>query len=228
MKNLNPFKDLTKFELMLWITSVTCIIISFLFSGNKDYLTLIASLIGVTALIFIAKGYVIGQVLTVLFACFYGIISFFFRYYGEMITYLFMTAPIAVFSIISWLKNPYEGTNEVKVNHLTKRQLITLILLAAIVTTIFYFILVSLDNTNILFSTISVTTSFIASYLTFLRSPYYALGYAANDIVLIILWILATIENLSYLPMIVCFLLFFVNDIYGFYSWQQMKKRQHQ
>lgn len=227
MKNLNPFKDLTKFEFTLWFTSVICIIISFLFSGNKDYLTLIASLIGVTALIFIAKGYVIGQVLTVLFACFYGIISFFFRYYGEMITYLFMTAPIAVFSIISWLRHPYEGSKEVKVSNLTKQQLFILISLAIIVTTIFYFILAALNNANLLFSTISVTTSFIASYLTFLRSPYYAIGYAANDIVLIVLWILATIENLSYLPMIVCFLLFLINDIYGFYSWQQMKKRQN-
>ena len=77
-----------------------------------------------------------------------------------------------------------------------------------------------------MFSTISVTTSFVAVYFTFLRSPYYALGYAANDIVLIILWTLASMENISYLPMVVCFVMFLANDLYGFYNWRKMRKRQ--
>lgn len=227
MKFKNPFSDLSKFELLLWLTSILVIISTFLLSGGKDILTIVASLIGVTALIFVAKGYVIGQVLTVVFAVFYGIISFFFRYYGEMITYLCMTAPIAIFTVISWLKHPYEGTKEVKVHKLTKKQFLFMIIAATLTTTAFYFILAALENANLLFSTISVTTSFVASYLTFVRSPYYAVGYAANDLVLIVLWVLATLENISYLPMVICFVMFFVNDIYGFYNWQQMQKRQH-
>ena len=82
MKISNPFKDLSKFELALWLTSAFLVTISFILSPNKDYLTLIASLIGVTSLIFIAKGYVFGQALTLIFSVLYGIISFFFRYYG--------------------------------------------------------------------------------------------------------------------------------------------------
>ncbi len=60
----------------------------------------------------------------------------------------------------------------------------------------------------------------------YLRSSAYALSYAANDIVLIILWIMASLDNISYLPMIVCFAMFFINDIYGFINWRRMKKRQ--
>ena len=227
MKLNNPFRDLTKFELTLWLVSVVVAIGSFALSGGGDVLTLIASLIGVTALIFIAKGYVLGQVLTVVFAVFYGIISFFFRYYGEMITYLCMTAPIAVMSVISWLRHPYEGTKEVEVNTLTKHQLAAMIILSVLTTIAFYFILSALGNANILFSTISITISFLASYLTLFRSPYYALAYAANDIVLIILWTLAAMENISYLPMIICFVMFFANDIYGFYNWRKMQKKQN-
>ncbi|MBQ9766412.1 MAG: nicotinamide mononucleotide transporter [Lachnospiraceae bacterium] len=221
-----PFKDLTRFELSLWLASVCAIIISAVLSGNIDWLNTIASLIGVTALIFLAKGYVIGQVLTVIFSVFYGIISFCFRYYGEMITYLFMTTPMAIISIISWVKHPYKETKEVEVNQVTRKQIALMIVLAIITTTAFYFILSALDNANILFSTISITTSFIASYLTFLRSPYYAIGYAANDLVLIVLWSLASLESISYLPMLVCFVMFFFNDIYGFVSWRRMQKRQ--
>jgi len=226
MKFKNPFLDLTNFEWILWICSVTMVSAAFLVFSSDDILTLIASLIGVTALIFVAKGYVTGQVLTVVFALFYGIISFHFRYYGEMITYLGMTAPIALMAVISWLKHPFAGTKEVTVNRLAKSQVFIMLLATVLVTLSFYFILKALGNANLAVSTISVTTSFLASYLTFLRSPYYALAYAANDIVLIILWILATMESFSYLPMVICFIMFFINDFYGFFNWRRMQKRQ--
>lgn len=226
MRLKNPFKDLTKFELLLWLISVTVIIISFAISGGEDILTIIASVIGVTALIFVAKGYVIGQILTVVFAVFYGIISYYFRYYGEMITYLCMTAPIAMMAVVSWIKNPYEGTKEVKVNHINKKQVLIMSVLAVLVTLAFYFILKAMGNANLLFSTISITTSFVASYLTFLRSPYYAVAYSANDMVLIVLWTMATLEDRSYLPMILCFVMFLINDMYGFFNWRRMRRRQ--
>lgn len=227
MKWKNPFKALTKFELVLWLSSIVIVSLSFLLSPSGDLLTLTASLIGVTALIFVAKGMVIGQVLTVVFAVFYGTISFFFGYYGEMITYLCMASPIAVFSVISWLRHPYEESSEVEVNTLKRWRIFLMLILAAIVTAAFYFILGFLGNANLLISTLSVTTSFLASFLTLLRSPYYALAYGANDIVLMILWTLATIVNISYLPMIICFAMFFANDLYGFLNWQKMKTLQN-
>lgn len=226
MKISNPFRDLTKFERGLWLTSVVVSALSFFLSGGNGVLETIASLIGVTALIFVAKGYVFGQILTVIFSVFYGIISVVFGYYGEMITYLFMTAPMAVMAVVSWIKHPYENSKEVEISHLTKKNVIMMIILSLTVTAAFFFILKALDTANLFFSTISVTTSFIAVFLTYLRSPYYALGYAANDIVLIILWSLAALSDISYIPMILCFVMFLLNDIYGFFNWRKMRKRQ--
>lgn len=226
MKLINPFRDLTQLEWILWITSAVVVTGSFLLTPKPDYLTLAASLIGVTALIFVAKGYVAGQVLTVVFAVFYGVISFYFRYYGEMITYLCMTAPIAVLSIISWARHPYKKTAEVEVHRMTGKQTAVMCVLAVLVTGAFYFILKSLETANLLPSTISVTTSFLAVYMTMMRSPYYAVGYAANDVVLIVLWIMAAMEDSSCLPMVFCFVMFFVNDAYGFFNWRRMQKRQ--
>lgn len=222
----SPFSDLTKFEKGLWITSIAVIIASFLLSRGGDILTLIASLIGVTALIFVAKGYILGQVLTVVFSVFYTIISFIFSYYGEMITYLLMTTPMAILAIISWKKHPYKDTKEVEVSYISKKQILVMIALSIIVTTGFYFILKALGTANLILSTFSVTTSFIAVYLTYLRSPYYALGYSANDLVLIGLWIFASIESISYLPMVFCFIMFLANDIYGFINWKKMQSIQ--
>ncbi len=159
MKYQNPFKTLKKREWAIRIGSLVLITAAFLFSSHRDYLSLVASLVGVTALIFVAKGDPLGQALTVVFA-------------------------------------------------------------------VFYFILRYFNTANLPISTVSVATSFIAASRTFLRSPLYGLGYAANDIVLIIMWIMATMEDSSYLPMIVCFSVFFINDCYGFLNWQRIRQRQ--
>ena len=226
MKLKNPFSHLTKFELILWLVSLTVVAASFIFSSDKDYLTLAASLVGVTALIFIAKGLVFGQVMCVIFAVLYGIVSWNARYYGEMITYIGMSAPAAIASIISWLKNPYGKNDEVKVNRLSSKTVILVCAATAAVTVAFYFILGALGTASLWVSTLSVATSFMASALTFLRSPYYAIGYAANDVVLIVLWIISASQNISDLPMIFCFVMFLLNDLYGFISWRRMEKRQ--
>ncbi len=214
-------------DIILWISSVITIIISFFVFDRGNYLTLSASLIGVTSLIFCAKGNPFGQFLMIIFSLLYGIISFNFSYYGEMITYLGMTMPMAVFALISWLKNPYNGNRaEVKVNIISKKETTLMLLYSVAVTVIFYFILDFFNTAYIVPSTISVTTSFIAVYLTFRRNPYFALAYASNDIVLIILWTLASIYEIRYVSVVVCFIAFLVNDIYGYISWEKMKKRQ--
>lgn len=226
-KLLSRIRYFEKSEIALWCISILFITASFCLFDRKNYLTLTASVIGVTSLIFNAKGNPFGQLLMVIFSILYGIISFTFSYYGEMATYLGMTAPMAIFSLISWLKNPYDGNkSEVRINRLNRKEIIFMIILTAIVTFVFYYILVYFNTANIVPSTISVTTSFLAVYLTYKRSAYFAVAYAANDIVLIVLWILATFSNISYLSVVICFVVFLANDIYGFVNWTKMQKRQ--
>ena len=218
----------TKGEWFLWGVSVVLVLFAFFLFDRANYLTLVASLIGVTSLIFNAKGNPFGQFLMIIFSVMYGIISYTFSYYGEMATYLGMTAPMAIVALISWVNHPYEGNKaEVVVNRLKKQELWFLSLLTIVVTWIFYGILNYFHTVNIIPSTLSVTTSFIAVYLTFRRSPFFALAYAANDVVLIVLWTLASLENISYISVLVCFVMFLVNDFYGFISWKQMEKRQN-
>ncbi len=220
-------KYFSKWEWALWGASVGLIVLFYCIFDRENPLTLGASLVGATSLIFNAKGNPFGQLLMVIFSLLYGYISFTFAYYGEMITYVGMTGPMALFALVSWLRNPYEGKrSEVAVNRLKRREIAFMLILTVAVTAIFYFILEYFNTANLLPSTLSVTTSFIAVYLTFRRSPYFALAYAANDIVLILLWVAATLSDISYISVTICFLIFLVNDIYGFISWRKMEKRQ--
>lgn len=88
--------------------------------------------------------------LIIIFSLLYGVISYVFVYYGEMTTYLGMTAPMSVF----------------------------------------------------------------------------ALAYAANDAVLIVLWGLAALTDISYTSVVTCVIMFLVNDTYTFVNWRRIYRRQ--
>ncbi len=202
MKKL--YNYFSRAEIVLWCVSVLLIVLSFCIFDRESYLSLIASLIGVTSLIFNAKGNPIGQALMIVFSL-----------------------PMALFALISWLKNPYNGNKaEVKVNHIGKKEQLLMWFLTVVVTLLFYYILDYFNTANIIPSTLSVTTSFIAVYLTFRRCPAFALAYAANDLILILLWWLASLTEIRYISVVMCFVAFLFNDIYGYINWQRMKKRQ--
>lgn len=221
------FIRLTAFEWVLWLGSAAMITVSYLFAGEYDVLTLIASLIGVTALIFTAKGNVLGPVILIFFSLFYGYISFTQQYYGEIFTYVGMSAPVSAVSVITWLKNPY-SSSEVKVSKVSLKKMVLLLFSTVLVTVLFYFILKWCGTASLIVSTVSVATSFLASILTVLRSPLYAAAYALNDIVLIVLWVIASLYDVSYVPMVVCFAVFLINDLYGLKNWLKMQKKQEE
>ena len=217
------------FEIGLWCCSVFLTILSFVVFDRENYIMLAASVIGATYLIFNAKGNPIGQVLLVIFSILYGIISYRFSYYGEMVTYLGMSTPMAVLALIAWMRNPYDGNrSEVKINSLRKPEYFFMFVLTAVITFLFYFILKFFHTANLIPSTASVSTSFLAVYLTLRRSRYFTLAYAANDMILIYLWMLATSSDMTYMSVTVCFVMFLVNDLYGFINWTKIQKKQNQ
>ncbi len=227
MKKIKEFLSFTPFEAGLWIISALVTVVSYILAPEGGLLNFLASFIGVTSIIFVAKGRVAGQVLSCFFCLIYGYVSLRYCYYGELITYMGMSFPMALASVISWMKNPYKNSKEVEVASLSKKSVVLLCLITVCVTVSFYFILGALETENLFVSTLSIATSFAASGLTFLRSPYYALLYALNDIVLVVLWGLASLEDPSYIIMVVCFVTFLANDMYAFFNWKRMRKRQN-
>lgn len=217
----NPFARLSAKEWGLYLLSATIVLLSALCGKTTDLLSLCTSLIGVTALIFLAGGDVWGQVLTCVFAVLYALLSLRLSYFSEALTYLGLSAPIAFVSILSWMRHPSEACADVvEIHALSKKDIVALVALTPIVTVGGAVLLAYLQTPLLLVSTFSIATSFLAAALMFLRSPYYAIAYAANDIVLIVLWAAASLHNLSYLTVVACFAAFLANDIYGFFSWR--------
>ncbi len=224
---LSFWRYFSLFERILWIGSLAGILFFHFLFGSEGVFSLLASLLGVTAVLLCAKGNPLGQALCIVFGIMYAIISYTYAYYGEMLTYAGMTVPMAVLSLIAWFRHPYgEGHSVVHVGRLTRADAVAAPLLTVLVTAASFFALRAFGTANLPLSTFSVTTSFLAVYLTYRRSPFFALAYAANDIVLVVLWTLATFEDISYLSVVICFSIFLLNDIYGFVNWHRMRAVQ--
>lgn len=217
---------LNKFELSLWIFSLVVLFISY-FVTKSSLINLLATTTGVTALMFLAKGEPLGQLLTIIFSILYALIAFKINYFSEVVTYLGMTLPSALIALVIWYRNPYEKSKTiVKIETLNRKQIILIILISLIILGIFYYLLKVLSTPYLLLATLSIFTSSIASLLTFFRSRYYALFYALNDLILITLWLLTTINKITFIPMVICFMVFFINDLYAFYNWKHLEKSQ--
>lgn len=221
------FKSLTKFEKYLWILSCLSILILYLILPDKDYLVIIATLIGATSLIFIAKGNVLGPIISIIFSIIYGYISFKNRYFGELLIYLLLNLPLGIISTISWFKNRFKDSKiEVEVNVIKKQEYLFIFIIGILAMVVFYFILRYFNTAALLVSTLSIFTSVVASILSIRRSPLYAIAYSFNDIILIILWSIASVTNIVNLCMVLCFVVFLINDLYGFINWTNLRKKQ--
>ena len=221
------FAYFTKFEWGLLVGSIAMLTFAFVINPNKDVLTFVGSLIGAVALVFLAKANITGQLLTILFSTLYGIVSFKNHYYGEVITYVCMTMPSNIVSIVTWLKHPFQGQQtQVEIAEVGAKKTIAILAVSAVVTVAFYFVLKALGTASLIVSTISIFTSSVAVLFGIFRSKYYAIGYATNDVVLIVLWVIATIKDSSNLCMVLCFVVFLVSDLYAFVNWTKLQKQQ--
>lgn len=219
-------KEWTKLEKTLLYGS--CIIVFIVGVISKsDILTTSCSIIDILAMLLIAKGKNIGQILGVLITILYSIVSFKNRFYGEVIIYIFMMLPMYLIGIVSWIKHKNNETDSVEINNIYKSEWLIVSIVAVIVFTGVYFLLKAFNTNELLVSTFSVLASLFGIYLQIRRSRYAFIFYIINDIILSILWGIPIINgDYSLLPIFLDPVFIFFNDMYGFYNWTRLEKKQ--
>lgn len=220
------FADWTKFELSFLTAGLTISILSsIIFHGNVID-TLYTSSYLITALL-MAKGKVECYLIGFVSVFFYGIVSYNQGYYGELLITAFLTFPIMIIGIRSWLRHQDEKDDVVAINSLSKLEIVLSFTSQLPLFWIYYFILKIFNTDLLLISSLSVVTSVLASYFEARRSELSLFCYIANDFVIIILWLIPIVNGETELvPVLVGPLLLLINDIYGSYNWIRMKKRQ--
>ncbi len=228
MEKTKKLKTWTLFEILFLAVSLTIVVGCFVFASDRNYFSLVCSMLGVIAVLTVSKGLIWAPYINVVFNTCYAILSFTQGFYGEFIISILLMNAIYIMSIVSWVKNKGKQNDKVvQVNKLSIKEYVFLAIGTVVATVAFYFILKALNTKELIVSTLSLVGSGVAAYLMFRRCSNYALGYIFNDIILIIMWSLNIASNgWGYLPTVVGFVVFLVNDIYGFIHWKKEEKSQ--
>lgn len=228
MKNIvkNYFSDWTKFELTFLICGLTASILSSILFNGTVIDTLYTSSYLITALL-MAKGKVECYFIGFVSVFFYGIVSYNQAYYGELLITIFLTFPIMIIGIISWLRHQDKEEDVVIISSLSKKEITIALASQLILFWIYYFILKAFNTDLLVISSLSVVTSVLASYFEARRSELSLFCYIANDLIIITLWLIPIIGgDTTLISVLVGPVLLLINDIYGSYNWRRLKKEQ--
>lgn len=222
----NYFKDWNFFEkLYLFVGIVVGILTSIIFNG-----TIIDSLYTVTYLttaILMSKGKVESYFIGIISVFFYGIVSYNQGYYGELLITIFLTFPMMIIGIISWLKHQDKDEDVVIISSLSKKEIVFAFSSQLILFWVYYFLLKAFNTDLLMISSLSIVTSVLATYFEARRSELSLFCYVANDLILITLWMIPIINGVtSLISVLIGPMLLLVNDIYGSYNWKRLKDIQ--
>mgnify|MGYP002520118338 FL=1 len=200
---------------------------SVLFNGTVID-TLYTSLYLITALL-MSKGKVECYFVGFVSVFFYGIVSYNQGYYGELIITAFLTFPIMIIGIISWLRHQDKEEDTVIISSLSKKEISIALLSQLVLFWAYYFLLKAFNTDLLVISSLSVVTSVLASYFEARRSEWSLFCYIANDLIIITLWLIPILNGQTELiSVLVGPMLLLINDIYGSYNWRRLKKAQRE
>lgn len=222
----NYFKDWNLFEkLYLFVGIVVGILTSIIFNG-----TIIDSLYTITYLttaILMSKGKVESYFIGIISVFFYGIVSYNQGYYGELLITIFLTFPMMIIGIVSWLKHQDKDEDVVIISSLSKKEIVFAFSSQLILFWVYYFLLKAFNTDLLMISSLSIVTSVLATYFEARRSELSLFCYVANDLILITLWMIPIINgDTSLISVLIGPMLLLVNDIYGSYNWKRLKDIQ--
>ena len=196
---------------------------------NSKWYIILNTILGLLCVFTQAKGKIATQFIGVIYFCFYIGISYSQKYYGEVVLYLTILLPMYIYGIIHWLRNrdsKEENTVVVRSN-LSKKEWLILSIGFILLSIIVYFILKSLDTSQLLISTLSFVSMLPAVYLLARRCKWNQVAFLINDFIVPLLWIFLVIEgNTIFVPMCIYHVFQITYDVYGFIEWIKLEKRQ--
>ena len=220
------FNDWNLFEKCFLTFGLLISVLSTIIFNGTIIDTLYTSLYFVTALL-MAKGKVECYFIGLFSVFFYAYISYNQGYYGELLITAFLTLPIMIIGIISWLRHQDKEESIVLLSTLSKKELALSLLLQIPLFFVYYTILKIFNTDLIIISTFSIVTSVLATYYEARRNSLAFPCYILNDIMIITLWLIPILNgDKALISVLVGPLLLLMNDIYGTFNWTRIKKHQ--
>lgn len=219
------FSDWDLYE-QIWLFLFTLIII-FLSVYWKDSLVgVFASLTGIWCVVLVAKGKIINYYFGMVNVLAYAYIAYHQHYYGEVMLNIFYFFPMQFVGIYLWKKKTRSTQkNAVKVVYMTHKQRLFWSFITITATLIYGFVLKKLGGNLPFVDASSTVMSVIAMILMVFVFVEQWVLWILVDLVTIIMWWCVMIKGGNDIAVLVMWIAFLVNAVYGLYNWIKLEKQ---
>ncbi|WP_235424638.1 nicotinamide riboside transporter PnuC [Chelonobacter oris] len=227
------FSGWTRFEI-IWISCFLSIQIAIFAVQPDSILATVAAITGILCVIFVSKGKISNYIFGFISVTCYAYISYTFKLYGEMMLNLLVYVPVQFIGFYMWRKHMHTKNvahkieyDEVLAKALTLKQWGIVIAASAIGTFAYTQLLHNLGSALPALDGVTVVLSIVAQILMILRyREQWALWIIVN-LLTISLWTAMWIKNgETSLPLLVMYIMYLWNSIYGYHNWARMVKTQ--
>lgn len=205
-----------------YLITLMIVIIVCIYQSASIYL-LIITLCGVSYTMFIAKNQKIGLYIGVIYVIFYGLLMLSEKMYAGFFYNIIYSLPMLIYGIKMW-ENPKNTHDMVK--KLTNKNRTILVIITVITILIVSNLLKIYGSQNTLLDSATSILGYIG--LFFLSNRYIEQWYVymVCNLSNIILWFVMCLSDMGNLPILIMFIIYFINSIYGYINWNQLLKNK--
>lgn len=219
------FSDWDLYE-KIWLFLFTLIIIGLSVYWKDTLIGVLASLTGIWCVVLIAKGKISNYYFGIINVLAYAYVAFNQQYYGEVMLNMFYFFPMQFIGIYLWKKKRRsKRKDDVKVVYMSNKQRILWSVITILATILYGFVLKKLGGNLPFIDSSSTVMSVIAMILMVFVFVEQWVLWILVDIVSIIMWIVVMMKGGSDVAVLVMWIAYLVNAIYGLYNWIKLEKQ---
>ena len=209
-----------KIELFLMLVIISFILIQAIIN-NDSVIALISAVCGITYTFFAGKGYPFCYLFGLSGSGFYSFLAFQNSLWGNLILYLFYYIPMQIIGYHKWNKNLKTNTSEIIKVSLSKKELLVLILILSVLTTITYFILLYYKDSHPILDSVTTVFSIGGMYLTVKRAIEQWIFWAVVNGLSVLMWINVVLSGAKAYSTLIMWAVYFFLAIYFYIQWKK-------
>jgi nicotinamide mononucleotide transporter len=212
----------------LWLCAFSLVTIYLYFAWDDTILGLIASLTGMLCVVLVAKGKISNYYPGIINVILYAYIAYGQKYYGEVMLNLLYFLPMQFIGLYLWKKNRIQGTDseKVKTAFMSNTSRIVWTIISCIGVFIYGLILKRMGGNLPFVDSISTILSIIAMILMAKRYVEQWILWIVVDVVSIIMWFVALMNGGNDISILIMWIAYLVNAIYGQINWMKLHRTQ--
>ncbi|MBI9053861.1 MAG: nicotinamide mononucleotide transporter [Bacteroidales bacterium] len=221
----NFFNDWDLYE-KLWLVISTILIVSLSIYWKDSPIGIIASLAGIWNVVLVAKGKILNYFFGIIAVTTYAFVAYTQKYFGEVMLNMFYFFPMQFIGFYIWRKRTSDKkTEDIKVVYMTNKQRLFWLCITAVATITYAYILKRLGGNLPFLDSASTVMSVIAMILMVFVFVEQWILWILVDIVSIFLWAIAMKNGGTDIAVLIMWIAFLVNAIYGLFNWIKLESK---